>query len=103
MAKPVRARTQKRAEQREHRKLVRLKEKLAAKLPGGSADNPVEVPAASVIELRARSTPCPQCGGNFQIAAHRAPALGLRSLEVICQMCGAKRDLWFRIVATGPN
>lgn len=103
MAKKPRARTARRVEERAHRALVRDREKLIAKLPGGSEDVPIEVAAASVIEGRARATPCPQCEGDLRVDAHRATASGARALEVTCQRCGVARTMWFRIVGFGAN
>jgi hypothetical protein len=106
MAKKARAprdRTVRRAEERAERDLVRDKEKLAARLPGGSEALPMEVPAASVIEVRATSTPCPQCAGDLHVESHKATSSGLRRVEVRCQRCGVARSMWFRIVGLGLN
>lgn len=96
-------RRRKRTEQRERaramRKLVRDREKLAQLSAGGSADRPIHVTSASVVEVRVSRLTCPQCEGAYRLKDHRAPASGLRSVDVTCQICGVSRTLWFRIVS----
>ncbi|MFO0724724.1 MAG: hypothetical protein U1E65_13160 [Myxococcota bacterium] len=103
MAKKRSERTERRAAERSLRRLVQDREKLARLQPGGSEEHPIEVPAASVIEVRAAALPCPQCEGKLQLLQHRATASGLRALQMRCQRCGVERTLWFRIAALGPN
>ena len=95
-------RAQERAEHKEARQLVRDRERLAQLTEGGSRDHPVVVPAASVIDGRARARPCPQCAGELRVEAHRAVD-GLRALDVRCQQCGVPRVVWFRIVVQELN
>lgn len=85
------------------RELVRDRELLAARSPGGSQQRPIEVVSASVVEVRARALACPQCEGPFRVLEHRAPASGLRQVAVRCELCGVARDLWFRLVSRDPN
>jgi predicted Zn finger-like uncharacterized protein len=85
------------------RQLVRDRERLAALVPGGSADRPIDVPSSAVIETRAEAQRCPQCDGPYRIDDHQAPSASLRELSVQCQRCGVARRLWFRIIASGPN
>jgi hypothetical protein len=96
-------RTAKRADDRALRQLVRDREKLAALSPGGSADHPIGVPSAAVIEIRARGMPCVQCEGAYRIKDHRTGGSGLRCVDVACEQCGVVRTLWFRIAPDGPN
>jgi predicted Zn finger-like uncharacterized protein len=96
-------RTSRRAQERAARQLVRDREKLAKLSPGGSAERPIEVASASVVEVRASSLACPQCEGAYRIAEHRSAGSGLRSVDVKCQHCGIGRTLWFRIVSAEPN
>ena len=103
MAKKRSERTERRAAERELRKLVQDREKLARRLPGGSEELPLDVPVSSVIEVRARAAPCPLCEGELQLGQHRATASGLRAVEARCQRCGVGRTLWFRIAPSGPN
>jgi ribosomal protein S27AE len=98
-----RKRTEARERERALRKLVRDREKLAALSAGGSAEHPIQVASAAVVEVRVRHLACPQCGGDYRVADHRAPASGLRSVEVACVRCGVARTLWFRIVSFDAN
>ena len=88
-----RKRTEQRERERALRKLVRDREKLAALSVGGSEDRPIHVTSAAVVEVRVRHLSCPQCDGEYKVKEHRAPASGLRSVEVTCQMCGVTRTL----------
>jgi hypothetical protein len=98
-----RERTEKRVRERELKQLVRDRERLASLSPGGSAERPVHLASASVVEVRVRNTPCPQCGGELRVTEHRAPAPGLRSVDVRCQLCGTPRTMWFRLDSVEPN
>ncbi|MBA3818962.1 MAG: hypothetical protein H0X17_08735 [Deltaproteobacteria bacterium] len=103
MAKKRPARTERRTQERAARQRVRDLEKLAALLPGGSATRPIPVDSTSVIEIRVRSLACPLCDGAYQLLEHRAPASGVRAIDVKCSQCGAPRTLWFRLVSNEPN
>src|SRR5690242_5247474 len=92
-----------RADQRGLRALVRDRERLAALSPGGSADHPIGVPSAAVIEGRARAMPCVQCEGAYRIADHRSVGGGVRCIDVTCERCGVTRALWFRIAPETSN
>lgn len=96
-------RTARRAEERDARKLVRDREKLAALSPGGARERPIEVASAAVIEGRTGSLPCPQCAGQYRILDHRSAGPGVRCVDVTCRQCGAPRTLWFRITVDEPN
>jgi len=100
--KPPRSRTARRVAERDARKLVRDRERLAALEPGGAAERPIEVPSAAVIEVRVRATPCIQCEGEYAIDDHQHAA-GLRVVSVTCRQCHVSRRLWFRIAPSGPN
>jgi hypothetical protein len=96
--KPKRARAARRERQRELRKDVEQRERLAAAAPGGSPEHPIPVSSASVVEGRARSEPCPQCRGTLEVEAHDAEqAAGelLRAVRVVCRLCHVRRRLWF--------
>lgn len=85
-------------------KLVRDRQRLAELLPGGAPARPITVPTSSVIDGRARSTPCPLCEGPLRLDEQTAEKLdgrSLRAAHVQCQRCGVKRVLWFIIV--GPS
>jgi hypothetical protein len=98
-----RKRTEQRERARAMRRLVRDREKLAALSIGGSEERPMQVTSASVVEVRVSHLACPQCDGEYRIKEHRAPASGIRSVDVTCQMCGVSRTLWFRIVSAEAN
>jgi hypothetical protein len=85
------------------RQLVRDRERLAAQSAGGSPARPIPVAAASVVEVRAGALGCPQCEGSYRVHDHRAPAAGIRAVEVCCRQCGVARTLWFRLVDGAPN
>lgn len=89
--------------QRVLRHLVRDRERLAALEPGGSAERPIELTSAAVVETRTRALSCPQCEGGYRIREHRAPSSGLRAVDVTCRLCGTPRTLWFRIGSRDPN
>jgi hypothetical protein len=86
--------------------LVRLTEKAAGKLPGGSPERPIDVASASVIEGKARATSCVQCGGDLELRGDRATSTArgiLREIGLVCRRCHAPRSLWFRVVPPSPN
>ena len=85
------------------RQLVRDRERLAALSPGGSPDHPIELVSAAVVESRVRAMSCPQCEGAYKLREHRAPEAGLRAADVVCQLCGTPRTLWFRLGSREPN
>lgn len=102
MGKKRPERTARRAAERGTRQLVRDREKLAALSPGGSRARPIVVTSSSVIEVRARATPCPQCDGELRVGEHRAEA-GLRAVDVRCVRCHAPRTLWFKLGSDEPS
>ena len=65
--KPKRPRTAERVRERDTRKLIRDRQKLALLEPGGSAGRPIEVTSSSVIAVRARSIRCPLCDGELRL------------------------------------
>jgi hypothetical protein len=66
--------------------------------PGGSADHPIDVTSAAVIEIRARATSCPQCTGTLQLEHHAADSAVLRRVELRCTQCGVPRRIYFRVL-----
>ena len=106
MAKKTRPRGERRVRERAARQLVRDRQKLAALLPGGAAERPIDVPSAAVIPLRARATPCPLCEGALVIDHERAETRAGRlvhAVELACARCGVARTLWFHVVAPLPS
>jgi hypothetical protein len=91
-----RPRTERRANDREVAKLIESREKLAALEPGGHPSRPMEVPTASVIEVRATSLRCLACDGELRVHEHRAKH-DLREVELACKSCNRKRTLYVRV------
>lgn len=101
-----RPRTERRARERDARRHVRDREKLALLEPGGAPDRAIEVASASVIDARARSSPCPQCGGSLRLESQTAEQVdgqSLRAARLRCATCHAPRVFWFRITTALPN
>ncbi|MES1204573.1 MAG: hypothetical protein ABUS79_01425 [Pseudomonadota bacterium] len=106
MTKPERARRRRREDERAARKTVRETERLAARLPGGDPERPIEVASAAVIEVQARATPCAQCGGTLSVQGDRASSTArgvLRQMDMVCRRCHTPRILWFRVTPALPS
>lgn len=106
MAQRKSPRAQRRAAERAAEKLWRAKQRLAALEPGGSAERPLEIPSASVVEARASGEPCLRCGGQVRVADHRAELVAgqrLRIARVRCVRCGAERSFFFRLHVAEPS
>lgn len=99
----ARRRVAAREAERNARKLVRDREKLAQLSPGGSEERPISVASAAVVEIRVNALTCPQCEGEYRIREHASVRSGLRRLDVRCQLCGTPRTLWFRLSSDEPN
>jgi hypothetical protein len=95
--KPKRSRTERRAAERALRKDVVARERLSAAAPGGARDRPLVVTSVSVIESMARSTPCIQCAGELELRDHAAPSGTLRVVRLVCRLCHAPREIWFKV------
>src|SRR5450631_775454 len=106
MPRPPRPRRQQREQQRVLRKSVRQVERLAAELPGGSPERPIDITSASVVETKARAIQCVQCDAlEMELRGDRATSTArgvLRELAMVCRQCHAPRAIWFR-VAAGAN
>jgi hypothetical protein len=79
------------------------KEELSRLVRGGSPSWPIVVASASVIEARATSLPCAQCGGEYRVLEHTRPVPELRRLDVACRHCSTPRVLWFSIAPFETN
>jgi hypothetical protein len=104
--RPARTRTLRRNLERSQDKLADARRKLLAISPGGSAEQPLEVASAAVIEGRAESVPCPDCEGALRVEEHAAfehEGALLRKVELACRRCGGPLTLFFRIVSAQPN
>jgi hypothetical protein len=100
------ARAERRALARSGVKLARDLERLWLLQPGGSAERPIDLASASQVEITARAMPCPVCEGALQVEEHAALTVGaarLRVARVVCQGCGARRDIYFRLGASLPS
>jgi len=98
--KPKRERTKRRETARAALALSRDRERLFTLERGGSPEHPLEVEAASVIEVRAASVRCPRCDGTHLLEEHAAVTLHgsrLREARLVCRSCGTRRSLWFRL------
>ena len=100
-----RSRTERREAEREAAKLTRVRMKLAALEPGGNPDRPIEVASASIIESHAASMPCAACGEqSLRVEEHAADLpRRLRVVHVMCQRCGTRREVFFRIGTVLPS
>jgi hypothetical protein len=103
MARTPRDRTERRIRERAARRLVRDRERLAALLPGASAERPIDVDSAAVIDGRALAGRCPLCDGGFTLDDHQSAAPGMRRVRVTCRRCHVARDLWFRLGSSAPS
>jgi hypothetical protein len=81
-------------------------ERLFGLEPGGSAERPLLVGTASVVEAHAEAVPCPRCLGRHELQEHLAVTLNgvrVRQVRLRCRQCGSRRSLWFRIGDSAPN
>lgn len=102
----ARPRTAARAVARKHERLVSDREKLALLEPGGSAERPIEVRSASVVEARAEAEACLRCDVPMRCEEHGTLETRtglLRVAKLRCPQCGARRNLYLRIVESYLN
>ncbi len=105
-AKKSRPRTKQREAARSLDKLRAARERLFELEAGGSAERPLTVVSAAVVEAQAESVPCPRCEGRHDVVEHVAVTLHgvrLREVRLRCRQCGTSRSLWFRISDALPN
>lgn len=98
--KKPRTRTLSRLFQRKQDKLVDDRERLAALEPGGSAERPIMLEAASQLTLRTESFACLACNGPVRYVEDRVVEVAgdLRRVATAeCKHCGKRRELWFQI------
>lgn len=106
MAKNPRARTERRERERALAKLAKDREKLARLEAGGSPARPIELVSASQVEVHARALGCARCGAEPRVEEHTAHVIEgqrLRLARLSCPACGARRDVWFRLVPALPS
>lgn len=92
----ARKRTERRAVDRDVKKLLAQKDKLAKLEVGGAAERPIHVATASLVDVLARDSKCHRCGGAVRLEEHVARA-GLRVARVRCSSCGSDRELYFAV------
>jgi ribosomal protein S27E len=100
VAKPKRARTERRDAERKLGKLAAERERMFVQGEGGSSARPFAVDSVSVIESRARSLPCPRCGGEQMVVDHAAVVVSgrrLRQVRLRCRRCASERFAWFEM------
>jgi hypothetical protein len=94
------------------RRRARLEREAAQRLtafrtaPGGSPEHPIPVTAPSVVEVKARATPCPLCASQLRVREHAAETLGgerLRVAHVACVRCEFQGTLYFTLEHAEPN
>jgi hypothetical protein len=104
--RPESARNLRRREERARDKLSHDKEKLFLLSPGGSAERPLSVESASVVDTRASSVKCPRCDGQHELLEHKAVQVAgdrLRQALLRCRRCGSRRSLFLRLEERLPN
>jgi hypothetical protein len=100
------SRGQRRAAERAAVSFAKDRVKLAELSAGGSAERPIVVETASVIEGLARDTRCAVCEAELELKDHDAVTVesaSLRRVRLICRECHTPRLLWYRIVPRAPN
>jgi hypothetical protein len=101
-----RPRTERRAAERDARKLTRDLERLAALERGGAPEHPLDVTSASQVDVYARDAKCAVCGNATRLEEHTAETIDgvrLRVAHVRCQQCGRKRAIYFKLLSAMPN
>jgi hypothetical protein len=96
MAKPKRARSQRREADGEVRKFREGAKKLYEAEPGGAPDRPVTVSAASQVEPDAESVRCPFCRAGVRLLGHDAIVHEGRRLRKVALECRACHAGWTR-------
>lgn len=99
--KPSRARSERRAVDREVKKQLEARERVGRLSPGGAPERPIEVATASLVEPMARASRCVRCDAEVRLEEHAVRSVEGRSLRVArvsCPSCGATREIYFAIV-----
>jgi len=69
-------------------------------LPGGAAENPIDIETPALVEPTATAENCLRCGGDLHLLEHSAERRGddrLRVADMKCPRCGTGRRLYFRL------
>lgn len=94
------ARAERRTVEREVKKQIDRKDRLAELSAGGAPERPISVETAALIEPMARSSRCPRCDGAVRVEDHVARSDAGRTLRVVqvcCVSCGSTREMFFVI------
>jgi hypothetical protein len=86
----------KRADERAAVQLAKDRVRLAELSPGGAPQRPLAVESASLVEVRAKETPCAVCEARLDLKDHDAVD-GLRRVRLVCKECHVERVIWFRL------
>jgi hypothetical protein len=92
--------------ERATQKLADDSERLFELEEGGRAERPLAVGSASLVEVHARSVPCPRCNGVHDLLEHVAlvkDGVRLREARLRCRQCGSMRSLFFRLLEARLN
>ncbi len=98
----TRKRRQKREAARALERLERDRLRLFQLGEGGGPRRPLRVESASVVETRARATPCPLCDASSTLLEHTAQQLGPRRIRCVTMKCAARGHrftLYFEIAS----
>ena len=99
-------RKERRQSERDTRKQVRDRVRLAGLEEGGSSARPLVVSSASLVEVTAKSLPCVACGAHVLVHDHEAEMTAdgpRRVVTVKCFQCGAPRTMYFHIAEQLAN
>jgi hypothetical protein len=100
--KSGRARTARRAADRDAVRLRKDIDRVYQAEQGGSPDRPIQLASASEVEPDAGSRRCPYCGARMRVTGHDATEHAGRRLRVASLTCDACRSTWSRWYALGP-
>lgn len=104
--RPIRTRTLRRNLERSADRLAQARRKLVLLEDGGTPERPIAVESAAVVEARAESVPCPDCGSALRTIEHNViehEGQLLRAVKLECRSCGAPLEQFFRIAVVRPN
>ncbi|MFC1610992.1 hypothetical protein ACFL6C_08540 [Myxococcota bacterium] len=79
---------------------MRERQQDALSLPGGRADNPIDIETPALVEPVVDSEKCVRCAGDLRLLEHAAERRGsdrLRIARTKCARCGIERDVFFRL------
>lgn len=99
-------RAERRAKDREGRKLTRDLDRLAKLAPGGAPERPLRIVTPSEVEVHVASARCPLCEGRLKLDEHAANTIRGRRLRVaktVCDVCGARREIYFELEGAALN